>query len=117
MTATALDNLDIWQEILKHFEVSFEIDEPTTVKEKRNAALTVALLSRQLLGPGLDTLWKNMSSILPISNVINSWDSGAVQYLLYHKPTSAAFSPAWVSISRYTFPQYLMKRVSISANQ
>lgn len=116
MTTTALGNLDVWQEILKHFEVSFEIDDPTTIKEKRSAALTVALLSRQLIGPGLNTLWKNMATILPISNVINSWEGGSIQYLLYHKPTSAAFSPAWVSIFNSASSRYLMNPDSTSVN-
>lgn len=93
MASRSLDNLDVWMEILKHLEASLDDDDASVVKEKRKAALAVALLSAKLVDPGLDTLWKNMTTLVPVSYVINSWNGGTVRYLEYHDGQP----PSWVS--------------------
>lgn len=67
-----LSCLDIWNEILKYFEVSLDNDEEHAVKEKRKTTLVLALLSSKLTELSLNTLWRNMSTLEPIVAVINS---------------------------------------------
>ncbi|KAF9445672.1 hypothetical protein P691DRAFT_805321 [Macrolepiota fuliginosa MF-IS2] len=90
MAEKALDNLDVWREILGYLEVSLDIDDPAVVREKRKAALAVALLSPNLTQLGLDTLWKAMTTLVPIAHVTNTWNDGAVHYLEYDQHTSSS---------------------------
>lgn len=61
---------DIWYQVLQYFEhEEGDLDAPG----KRTVLLSAAVASRTLSDLALATLWKNMSSLLPIINVINSF--------------------------------------------
>jgi hypothetical protein len=68
----SLGNLDIWSEVLKYLEISLDHDSESEIKDKRRALFRVALLSPSLTTPALDTLWRSMTSLEPITRVINS---------------------------------------------
>jgi hypothetical protein len=70
---------DVLQQILQYFEhEEGDLDAP----EKRTVLLSMAVASRMLSGLALATLWKNMSSLQPIVNVINSFTTGQAGPLL-----------------------------------
>ncbi|KAF5350665.1 hypothetical protein D9756_008523 [Leucocoprinus leucothites] len=75
MATISLENLDVWRMILQEFEVSLDHDETMIVREKRKAALTLALLSPKLTEIGLDTLWKSMTTLTPILRVMGACES------------------------------------------
>lgn len=60
---------DIWFQVIQYFEH----DEEGFNAEKRNALFDLALTSRSLSDLALATLWRNMSSMKPIVDVINSF--------------------------------------------
>ncbi|EKM78220.1 hypothetical protein AGABI1DRAFT_129346 [Agaricus bisporus var. burnettii JB137-S8] len=67
-----LTSLDEWDEILSYLEVSLEDDDEKVVKEKRKAISAIALLSPKLTELALNALWKNMTTLVPIVEVVNS---------------------------------------------
>jgi hypothetical protein len=67
----ALGNLDIWTEILQYFRISSELDSDSEVKEKRKCLLRIALLSPSLTSLALDLLWRDMTSLVPLTEIIN----------------------------------------------
>ncbi|KAF7762477.1 hypothetical protein Agabi119p4_9070 [Agaricus bisporus var. burnettii] len=71
MSTDAFGNLDIWTNILQYFKISLELDSESEAKEKRKCLLRVALLSPSLTTPALDLLWQNMTSLVPVTQVIN----------------------------------------------
>lgn len=61
---------DVWHQIIQYLEYERgDSDAP----EKRITLLTLALTSRSLSSLALTTLWKNMDSMEPIVDVINSF--------------------------------------------
>jgi hypothetical protein len=67
----ALGNLDIWTEILQYFRIYSERDSDSEVKEKRKCLLRIALLSPSLTSLALDLLWRDMASLVPLTQVVN----------------------------------------------
>ncbi|EKM76938.1 hypothetical protein AGABI1DRAFT_130945 [Agaricus bisporus var. burnettii JB137-S8] len=67
----ALENLDIWANILQYFRISLQLDSDLEAKEKRKCLLRIALLSPSLTSPALDLLWQSMTSLVPITQMIN----------------------------------------------
>lgn len=71
MSTDTFGNLDIWTNILQYFKLSLELDSESEAKEKRKCLLRVALLSPSLTTPALDLLWQNMTSLVPVTQMIN----------------------------------------------
>ncbi|XP_006463781.1 hypothetical protein AGABI2DRAFT_120587 [Agaricus bisporus var. bisporus H97] len=67
----ALENLDIWANILQYFRISLQLDSDLEAKEKRKCLLRIALLSPSLTSPALDLLWQSMTSLVPVTQMIN----------------------------------------------
>ncbi|EKM78240.1 hypothetical protein AGABI1DRAFT_129363 [Agaricus bisporus var. burnettii JB137-S8] len=87
MSINDLGNLDIWTDILRYFRISLTLDSDLEIKEKRKCLLRIALLSPSLTAPALDLLWQNMTSLVPVTRVINVNS----EYLL-HPPEILQFS-------------------------
>ncbi|KAF5350666.1 hypothetical protein D9756_008522 [Leucocoprinus leucothites] len=84
-----LGNLDVWSEVLKYLEISFEFDSESEVKDKRRALLRVALLSPSLTTSALDVLWQSMTSIEPITCVINAKASTVDENIIKFLPENS----------------------------
>lgn len=95
----ALGNLDIWTDILQYFRICWELDSDSEVKEKRMCLLRIALLSPSLTSPALDLLWQDMSSLVPIAQVINVHSKSGV--LHFSEPQGGYWvrhnHPYWIS--------------------
>jgi hypothetical protein len=72
ISMNGLGNLDVWTEIIGYFKISLADDPQSEVKEKQNALLQIALLSSSLTFPALDLLWENMTSLEPVTKVLNT---------------------------------------------
>ncbi|KAF7761911.1 hypothetical protein Agabi119p4_9903 [Agaricus bisporus var. burnettii] len=68
----SIGNLDIWTEIMGYFRISTTHDSDSEVKQKQKALLQIALLSPSLTAPALDLLWQTMTSLEPVTKVLNS---------------------------------------------
>ncbi len=64
-------NHDIWHQIIQYFECGTK-DTDTDKTEKRTTLRHLAVTSRLLSGLALAILWKDMSSLHPIVDVINA---------------------------------------------
>lgn len=92
----ALGNLDIWTEVLQYFYISLHLDSESEIKDKRRALLRIALLSPSLTTPALDILWRDMSSLEPITRVIDSKaTSPDDQFLIYQDDGHGGY---WVNL-------------------
>ncbi|XP_006463782.1 hypothetical protein AGABI2DRAFT_120588 [Agaricus bisporus var. bisporus H97] len=67
-----IGNLDVWTEIMEYFKISTTHDSDSEVKQKQNALLQIALVSPSLTAPALDLLWHTMTSLEPVTKVLNS---------------------------------------------
>ncbi|KXN84152.1 hypothetical protein AN958_00394 [Leucoagaricus sp. SymC.cos] len=62
---------DTWIEIMRYFAISLTDDEQSEIKVKRRLLLSLALTTRDLVDIALDELWKSMTTLEPIVQVIN----------------------------------------------
>lgn len=76
-------NRAIWIEIMQYSRISFTDDSPGDVRLKRRIMLSVALTCLELVEIGLNELWRTMTTLEPITQVINALCSSSTPALRY----------------------------------
>ncbi|KXN91177.1 hypothetical protein AN958_02744 [Leucoagaricus sp. SymC.cos] len=64
-------NKDVWIEIMRYFSISLADDQPDEIKAKRRVLLSLALTASDLVSIALDELWKSMTTLEPIVQIMN----------------------------------------------
>ncbi|KXN91179.1 hypothetical protein AN958_02746 [Leucoagaricus sp. SymC.cos] len=70
-------NEDVWREIMSYFTISLTNDHPDEVKTKRRVLLSLVLTSRDLANIARDELWKSMTTLTPIVQVLNHFSGSS----------------------------------------
>ncbi|KAJ3567231.1 hypothetical protein NP233_g6500 [Leucocoprinus birnbaumii] len=68
-------NRDVWIEIMRYFQISLTRDKADNIKIRRRTLLSLALTSPGLTSIALDELWRSMSSLTPVVQILNNTSS------------------------------------------
>ncbi|KXN88596.1 hypothetical protein AN958_06940, partial [Leucoagaricus sp. SymC.cos] len=70
-------NEDVWREIVSYLTISLTDDHPHEIKTKRRVLLSLALTARDLANITQDELWKSMTTLIPIVQVLNHFSESS----------------------------------------
>lgn len=90
-------NRDIWSEVLRYFQVSFVDESVEDIRLKRHAMFSAALTCKDLTETALDELWRSMTTLEPLSRVLNA--SSTSSTTIFHYQGQDQDQGYWVSIS------------------